>query len=471
VGWGGRIGLAVVVGGLAGAAAAGGQAGRAIAAVVVVAAIGLAWWGVVRHRPPGRAWITTVAGFTLVGVAQVTHRVLYGEQPVPHVGPVELLFGAGYVTFAVGVVAMVRARGRGRWDGLGLDVAVTVAAASLLAFGLLVDLGDPPGDQQAMAVVFAAADVAFLSLFVRLGLAGGFGPAVRYLVAAAVAVFAADAIHAVGPGHGASDVLYLSSIACIALGARDRSMRDLVQPGHPVPDGPRRLWILMPALLTVPLTLAVHAARSEPPSGPAAALAAVVTGLVAVRLGQLLAATARTHEELRVLANRDPLTGLANRRALLDRLDAVAAAPTGQAAVLFVDLDRFKVINDSFGHDVGDRVLEITARRLQGAVRDRDLVARFAGDEFVIVCDDLTSGDEAQHVVQRISTGLAEPIHTDGHHLEVGASIGFVIVDGIRDADGLLAEADAAMYRAKTAAEPVHARVTGGDSGPDQLSV
>jgi diguanylate cyclase (GGDEF)-like protein/PAS domain S-box-containing protein len=151
------------------------------------------------------------------------------------------------------------------------------------------------------------------------------------------------------------------------------------------------------------------------------------------------------------LATHDVLTGLPNRAHAVDVLTSFLERPDARArrlAVLFVDLDRFKPVNDLYGHDVGDRLLVIVAQRLRSAVRPTDVVARFGGDEFLIVCDDIDAA-EAAKVVERIETVLADPIELDGRVIQVFASVGMVDGQASPSARHLVAEADAAMYERK----------------------
>jgi diguanylate cyclase (GGDEF)-like protein/PAS domain S-box-containing protein len=158
-------------------------------------------------------------------------------------------------------------------------------------------------------------------------------------------------------------------------------------------------------------------------------------------------------EELMHLARHDALTGLANRTLLLDRVaQAIAQARRSgnQVAMLFLDLDRFKTINDSLGHDAGDRVVVEVGRRLKQAVRDADTVARFGGDEFVVLLPELPTEDIAAALAQKILNALFEPMLIHGHEVAPACSVGISLYprDG---ADGkvLLKNADAALYQAK----------------------
>jgi len=151
-------------------------------------------------------------------------------------------------------------------------------------------------------------------------------------------------------------------------------------------------------------------------------------------------------------ASHDPLTGLPNRTLLLDRLTVALARGQrhgGSVAVLFCDLDHFKVVNDSLGHGQGDRVIVEVARRLQSELRPEDTVSRFGGDEFVIVCEDLEDPDEVQAIAGRVHSAFDRPFDLDGTDVHIGVSIGIALGHGGSDSESLIRDADAAMYRAK----------------------
>ena len=156
---------------------------------------------------------------------------------------------------------------------------------------------------------------------------------------------------------------------------------------------------------------------------------------------------------IRYLARFDPLTGLLNRSAWQDHAQDVlrhAVRHDDRCAVLFLDLDHFKTVNDSLGHAAGDRLLAQVACRLSSCVREEDLVARLGGDEFVILVSRLAHTDEPARVAERVLDALARPLQVDGQPLHVGASIGIALypADG-GDIDALLKHADTAMYEAK----------------------
>ncbi len=152
-------------------------------------------------------------------------------------------------------------------------------------------------------------------------------------------------------------------------------------------------------------------------------------------------------------ALRDPLTRLPNRLLLMDRTrQALArlARSGGVVALLFVDLDRFKAINDNFGHDVGDRLLIAVAERLAEMMRDSDTVARLGGDEFVILGDEVETESEALALAERVVHTLSEPFHIGPTEVSMPASVGVALTDDANaDPEEMLREADVAMYRAK----------------------
>ena len=159
----------------------------------------------------------------------------------------------------------------------------------------------------------------------------------------------------------------------------------------------------------------------------------------------------RTEQRMRHEALHDPLTGLANRTLLRDRLEhAIARSERerGATAVLFIDLDNFKDVNDTHGHIAGDAVLVESARRLQAAVRPGDTMARIGGDEFVAVCEHVDA-ESALAVARRLLEALRPPFTTSGREHQLSASIGIALGD--REPDRILADADAASYRAKAA--------------------
>ena len=161
--------------------------------------------------------------------------------------------------------------------------------------------------------------------------------------------------------------------------------------------------------------------------------------------GELLAEQAK----LEHLALHDPLTGLANRALFKKNLEEAVRTPEAGLGLLFVDLDDFKSVNDTLGHDAGDQLLTEVAGRLTRAVRSGDTVARLGGDEFVILRGDLAAERELPPLVERVQAALLRPFAIGDHAVRTSGSVGVAYTDGDKTAEELLAEADAAMYAAK----------------------
>jgi len=245
---------------------------------------------------------------------------------------------------------------------------------------------------------------------------------------------------------------------------------------NPAPFAPRRTlgWVALAGAAVAALAAAAGAAFRDSPTllGAVLLVAAVATvsltfqGLAARILARLdaavterdtfqteLVAARRTNEEWRNLAYHDDLTGLPNRSLLLDRLGLAIAHSRRLAshlALVFLDLDDFKSVNDSFGHGTGDRLLVELATRVRASVRAGDTVSRFGGDELVVLLDSVTGAEDAAHVAAKVLAAVQAPFRLDGHEICVATSIGVSVYpgDGTSPAE-LVSRADAAMYRDK----------------------
>ncbi|MFN0277351.1 MAG: putative bifunctional diguanylate cyclase/phosphodiesterase [Pyrinomonadaceae bacterium] len=180
-------------------------------------------------------------------------------------------------------------------------------------------------------------------------------------------------------------------------------------------------------------------------------------GVVTGTLGMFMDISERKRAEEQLLhdAFHDGLTGLANRALFMDHLrltiERCKSRHSNQYAVLFLDYDRFKVVNDSLGHAEGDELLKQIARRLERWTRTGDLVARLGGDEFVILLSEMLASDDAIQVAERIQEDLKDPFDLSGKGVFISASIGIALsIDGFRTAEDMLRDADIAMYSAKT---------------------
>ncbi len=164
-------------------------------------------------------------------------------------------------------------------------------------------------------------------------------------------------------------------------------------------------------------------------------------------------------ERMRYQANYDPLTGLPNRVLFNDRLRQareLAMRDKNGFVAMFIDLDRFKPVNDRLGHAIGDKLLQEVAQRLSACVRNIDTVARFGGDEFTVILQEVADRDKAAPVARKIINALTQPFHIEGHEINISASIGIAYWEGRQvserdpeELDKIIVQADEAMYQAK----------------------
>jgi len=172
----------------------------------------------------------------------------------------------------------------------------------------------------------------------------------------------------------------------------------------------------------------------------------------------------RAEEMLRHVATHDGLTNLPNRSLMMDRLDKAinrAHRESKKCAVMFIDLDGFKPINDTLGHDMGDLLLREVATRLTSAVRETDTAARFGGDEFVLVLSDLAKPEDVVPVANKALEFLGQPVLLKGTPVHIGASIGIALYpDHGHSAEAILKQADMAMYGVKEGGKNAYAMAT-----------
>jgi diguanylate cyclase (GGDEF)-like protein len=228
-----------------------------------------------------------------------------------------------------------------------------------------------------------------------------------------------------------------------------------------VTEGSKRVSLLPYAAIAVGFGVLIFSERDQPffPDQSLTAGAAALAAAVAVRqviaqreLGVAQSRNVELVDELRHQAFHDDLTGLANRALFTERLEhaLTRVQRSRPVAVLMLDLDHFKNVNDTLGHSQGDQLLVVVAERLQRSVRAGDTVARFGGDEFALVLEDLTDPTMALSSADRIVTALNRPISLSGHQVTVSASVGVALaIDIPQSAEELLRDADTAMYAAK----------------------
>lgn len=204
--------------------------------------------------------------------------------------------------------------------------------------------------------------------------------------------------------------------------------------------GARCEWLALPLPEEADSWIVLGGPRRVPPEAVAAMQSMINQAALALR-------TSAAHRDLAAQARRDGLTGLPNRAAFTSAIEFAIADPERHLALLFVDLDDFKVINDRFGHAAGDELLRVVAARLSGAIRPDDLCARLGGDEFAVLLQE--AEDTADAVAQRLVRTIGAPISVGGRITHVGASVGLAMAAADTSAERLVQQADIAMYAAK----------------------
>ncbi|HEX7171211.1 MAG TPA: EAL domain-containing protein [Candidatus Limnocylindria bacterium] len=442
------------------------QAPGMLAVVAVLA-------GVAIHRPPKPGpWLLLAAGLALTTTGDWTWVLLvrvFGIEPFPSVADAFYLSGIGVTGAAI--VWLVRGRiPDGDRAGL-LDALIVAVGAGLVSWVFLMapivdDMSATPAET-AFALAYPLLDLVILAVLVRIALAPGRrGQALTMLLAALVALLGADFVYAflaLSDGYWTGHPVeagWLMSAALFATAALHPSMREIAAPveAGDVRLSPWRVGLLAIASLMAPTVLLVQWMAGEPIDVPVIAAASIILFLLVIaRLGSVVAdlrANLRHRQaleaELEQRAFHDPLTGLANRTLFANRLERALAQRDEPVAVLFLDLDDFKTINDSHGHQAGDELLIEVARSLSANVRPEDTVARLGGDEFAVLVERNATEGVARQLANRLISGLRRPVRVAGRDRSVGASIGISLGhSGRASADQLMSEADIAMYVAK----------------------
>jgi len=429
--------------------------------------------GVIIHRPvDARPWWILALGLALSSVGDWTWVVLdqaYGLEPFPSVADVFYLSGMGLVGAAL--VWLVRGRVPGGDRAGLLDALIAAVGFGMLTWLFVMEPIASDATQStlqiAVALAYPVLDILLLGILVRLFLAPGrHVTSLWILIGALVSFLLADFPYAVMAFQGSYetgnivDGGWLLGSAFFAAAALHPSMRHVAEPVDPAERrfGVWRLVLLAGASLMAPTVLVIQAASGQPIDVPVIAAGCVILFvLVIARLGGVVSDQQSTLRQRRVLeaelerrALHDPLTGLANRVLFLERLQQALAPRDGQVAVLFLDLDDFKTVNDTWGHQAGDSLLTEVAGTLRRSVRAGDTVARLGGDEFAVLLEDHPDIYAAGQVAGNLITAVAVPVSISGNRLATGVSIGVSLGShGTATAEDLMRDADIAMYVAK----------------------
>ncbi len=463
--------------------------------LLATALVALRGWSLPAERA---AWLLLAAGMGASASGDIVWSLVIDGDDIPDVSIYDGFYLAFYPLAYAAVIVLLSSQVRSIPAALlldGLTVGLALAAASAaVAFGPISASTGGSTVSVLVGLSYPIADLILLSLVGTAMVLVGWRVDRRWLfVSAGFALFAAaDTIYLF---QSASDTYVEGSwvdavwpaAGLLVAGAAWRPVGRVVR--RPV----RPIAVLVPPLVCTVLAVGVLVAdHGLPVSVLAVALAAATLLTVAARLAITFTAVIRLGEVQHRLAVTDELTGLPNRRALLSalgRLPRVPARPSpttrgrlGEAppvaaalpvggqpepgqGLLLVDLDRFKEINDSLGHHVGDELLRQVADRLRRSTRPGDLLARLGGDEFAVLLGPDTELADAEVVAGRLVDGLADPFRLDGITLTVEASVGIArCPDHCADPGQLMQRADVAMYEAKAARRHVATYRAGADS-------
>ncbi len=434
--------------------------GIALSAVVAVL------YGIYRNQPANKtAWYFIAGAMASFLAADIVYYVLeltspIGEAPFPSLA--DGFYLSMYPLMIVGLVKLLRSVSPGRDIASILDAGL-VGVATFSALGVLYmdsylqTNGHFLG--RLISIGYPVMDVCLLTVAARLVAAAKLRQATFILMGAGlISLIIADVIYGILAAAetfqtgGFADAFWLGFYGLIGASALHPSMAERIE-ARSNPHGTitmPRLAVLFLVVVTVPL---INLVWGEPFDKVFINISSMIMfTLVLVRLMGLMTVVQHKEQQARHDAMHDSLTGLANRALFGQRVEAfVAQRKDGVVSVLFVDLDDFKFINDSLGHQVGDELLVAVAGRLQSCVRTNDLVARLSGDEFAVLLESAVDRQDAVAVAQRVQDSLESPVIIDDREITISASVGIAVErrSNIERAETILRAADTAMYRAK----------------------
>ncbi|HVL05756.1 MAG TPA: EAL domain-containing protein [Acidimicrobiales bacterium] len=429
--------------------------------VVVPAMIAATFIGVRAWWPPAVLPWRLLAATAAVALAGAVVTLSLEEGSVPG----ELAPLPQYLVAGAALVAFDRARRVEKDRSLLVDGAIVGVAAGLVAFAVFVvpvldrDLAPMA---KTMRATYPALDAVLLFLVTRLGFGGAWRyRSFRLLVVGFLAsllgnlVWAAYDAQLLGEPHGLDDLGYLVSFAALGLAALDRSMAALAAPSSTVSE-PWRSWRmvgLVASLAVAPAVVVLATPETALERGVYLVSALMLVGLVGWRLVTAVNEHAASEQRLAHAASHDGLTDLPNRTALAAEIDDALCRSLGGLAVVFLDLDRFKDLNDRWGHSAGDELLVAVADRLRAWAGGGNVVGRIGGDEFLIVCPEVPDAESAAALGLQTLESVRPPFTLSVGEVVISASIGVAFLEPGSYAPGeqFIRNADTAMYRAKGA--------------------
>ncbi len=435
--------------------------------VAIVGTTVITWYGATRAENDRLAWRLIAGGITCWVVGDLLwDAYAYLRWNRPSVSVADLLYLAGYPLLAAGIVRILALRTPGRYrEGLLDGVAFAIAAAiATWAFLVVPTTANASLVDATVWGAYPFADVLIFAAVVWLVLTPGRRGAPTLLLLAFLtgtllldllwtAIPLLDATFDPAPLNGGYPIAY----AALALAAIMPNSGELTAPTTLSPGRmhPARFMLLGFALMTAP-TVAIATTTNMSVASEVFLFVASMTlaTIVLWRFRIAVREREQVQAQLEHQLAHDHLTGLYNRQQWVEILQlqlARAIRTRTRVAVLFIDLDGFKPVNDTMGHSAGDFVLVTVARRLKLLVRPHDVVARVGGDEFAISCEDLGGTSDAEEIAARIVVGLAEPVEIGDELVEVSASVGITMSAGGSDAERMVDDADGAMYQAKQA--------------------
>jgi diguanylate cyclase (GGDEF)-like protein len=439
-----------------------------IAILLNASAVGALVVGIRRWRPQyALPWWLMVIGQALYTVGDLlSFWGIYVSHVSVFPGPADLLY-LGRVPFMIVALALIIRRRSGQNRAALLDSAIVGMAVGVVFWVYLMAPYTEVNLEltaRLTSLAYPMTDLMLIVMAVRLLAGDGIrSAAFRFLTGGLVLLVITDSVDGWANLHGEAYhsgslvelgwLLFYISVGAMGL---HPSMREVATKSHVrgSPLSKTRLAVLGAAALTGPVLAMIEYGQGDPHDAfPIALASLIVIVLIMIRLAEMMHRERQADEKMRFQAFHDALTGLANRALLYDRMEVALTRSRRNlkgVAVLLMDLDRFKAINDTLGHAAGDRVLQEVASRLGSSTRAHDTIARMGGDEFVVLMEDVESPEVVEALASRILTSMAEPFDIDGVTVELGGSIGIAFAEpGSIASDQLLRQADAAMYESK----------------------